>query len=310
MRKKLYLFTLLILFAAIGIYFWLFESDLFMDATPFFPRPPFQEKVFSLSQGQKISYWEKGSGPTLIFLHGFQGEKGFWIPFINRLSSNYHVIAIDLPGHGKSSVPTHHRDDVYGFAEDILQFVESKHIERFFLFGHSMGGGVATAFTYLNPSKVQGLILLSPFGVSFSEKSDIQKGIKDGYNPLFPATLHQFDDFVTYLKGKPIRLSLLEKWLFLHRMKKNRTYHLKIYENFFSMPTLDLFLKDIHTPVFLLYGKKDRVLHQSSFQTFEENLPSVQSKVFKNGHHLFSRKQNGKSMSLIEDFLKKNSSTL
>ena len=39
-----------------------------------------------------------------LFLHGFLGNKKVWTPFVNYFKRNYHVITIDLPGHGNTSI--------------------------------------------------------------------------------------------------------------------------------------------------------------------------------------------------------------
>ena len=51
-----------------------------------------------------IHYRDEGHGPVLILLHGFMESIEIWDYFIEQLSSQFRVIAIDLPGHGRSEL--------------------------------------------------------------------------------------------------------------------------------------------------------------------------------------------------------------
>ena len=54
----------------------------------------------------QVHYILDGEGEkTLLFIHGWSCDTTFWKSQINYFKKNYRVIAIDLPGHGKSSKP-------------------------------------------------------------------------------------------------------------------------------------------------------------------------------------------------------------
>src|SRR3984893_5649779 len=55
--------------------------------------------------GTKIHYAEAGSGPTVILLHGLGGDWTNWALNIGPLAANYHVLAPDQIGFGKSDKP-------------------------------------------------------------------------------------------------------------------------------------------------------------------------------------------------------------
>src|ERR1700682_1198090 len=55
--------------------------------------------------GAKIHYAEAGSGPTVILLHGLGGNWTNWALNIGPLAANYHVLAPDQIGFGKSDKP-------------------------------------------------------------------------------------------------------------------------------------------------------------------------------------------------------------
>jgi pimeloyl-ACP methyl ester carboxylesterase len=55
-------------------------------------------------KGKDIHVSVNGFGKTLVFLHGFTESADIWDDFSHSLSEEYQVVAIDLPGHGKSAI--------------------------------------------------------------------------------------------------------------------------------------------------------------------------------------------------------------
>src|SRR5512143_1017737 len=78
--------------------------------------------------------------PPIILIHGAGGNHLYWPPELRRLP-NERVIAVDLPGHGKSQGVGHHT--IEGYADGILAFMKALKLASAVLVGHSMGGGVA-----------------------------------------------------------------------------------------------------------------------------------------------------------------------
>ena len=105
---------------------------------------------------------ESGDGPALVLLHGFTGSSETWNFLRPSLDSLYRVIAVDLPGHGRSSSPqsasrySHER-----FADDLATVLESLEIERAAVLGYSMGGRAALRFAIAHPHRLSALILES-----------------------------------------------------------------------------------------------------------------------------------------------------
>jgi len=105
----------------------------------------------------------------ICFIHGFLENKGMWLAFEERISSQRDCISFDLPGHGENT-----RADA-GEMKDYVQFVYNKlnesGIASVILIGHSMGGYVASAFAKKHPEMIAGLILFhSTAGADSVEK--------------------------------------------------------------------------------------------------------------------------------------------
>lgn len=115
-----------------------------------------------------LHYIEQGQGRPLILLHGNGESCDYFEHQIPYFSSDYHVIAVDTRGHGKS--PRGERPfTIKQFAEDLYDFLDEKGIAQAILLGFSDGGNIAMEFALRHPERVEKLILnganLFPSGV-------------------------------------------------------------------------------------------------------------------------------------------------
>lgn len=112
-----------------------------------------------------LAYIELGNGSkTLLLVHGLASNAGFWRYTIPELAKNYKVIALDLPGYGKSDKGDHsYSMDFY--ATQINEFLAYKKLEKVVFVGHSMGGQIGLTFALKYPEKLDKLVLASPAGV-------------------------------------------------------------------------------------------------------------------------------------------------
>lgn len=75
------------------------------------------------------------------------------------LTKQFDVIAIDLPGHGKSEMPEGEYT-VYRYAEDIIDVLVAEKVEKAYWIGHSMGGYITLAAIEKQYSKIEKAVLL------------------------------------------------------------------------------------------------------------------------------------------------------
>lgn len=97
-----------------------------------------------------------------MFLHGFTGSSATWDEVIGVLKGQFRMIAVDLTGHGKTSIPKEVRR--FQMAEqlaDLEALFTELTIMNFTLVGYSMGGRIALAYTKEYPKRVKTLILES-----------------------------------------------------------------------------------------------------------------------------------------------------
>lgn len=114
----------------------------------------------------EVAYIDVGSGPeTLLLVHGLAANAGFWREAIPELAKHYRVIAVDLPGYGKSQKDAAYPYDMVFFAETLSRLIDELKLGRVVPIGHSMGGQIAMTLALRHPEQVSRLVLASPAGV-------------------------------------------------------------------------------------------------------------------------------------------------
>ena len=100
--------------------------------------PAFSEYKTLPVNGINMAYRDIGSGPALILLHGFSGTGAKWDPFLEDLSTKFHLIVPDLRGHGRSINPSGHFTH-QELAQDVFNLLDQLGIDLFSAIGTSMG---------------------------------------------------------------------------------------------------------------------------------------------------------------------------
>lgn len=115
---------------------------------------------FSDNQGVKLHYEVRGSGPPIIFNHGFPRDRTSWFAYADLLQDRYTCILPDQRGMGLSDKP---RDiDAYSFdrkVADILSVLDDLGIEKAVYWGFSMGGGVGWAGARYAPNRFHAFVI-------------------------------------------------------------------------------------------------------------------------------------------------------
>ena len=106
-----------------------------------------------------------GDGPPLLFLHGLGGLWQNWLLNIPAFMGRFRVIAPDLPGFGRSEMPSG-RISIQGFARVIDALCDALELESPVVVGNSMGGFIGAELALAFPTRVRKLVLVSAAGIS------------------------------------------------------------------------------------------------------------------------------------------------
>jgi pimeloyl-ACP methyl ester carboxylesterase len=130
--------------------------------------------------GVKIFYREAGrkDAPTLLLFHGFPTSSHMFRDLIPRLADRFHIVAPDLPGFGRSEMPSR-VSFPYTFAklaEVIGRFTEVVNLKRFAIYIFDYGAPVGLRIALKRPGAIAAIV--SQNGNAYEE------GLSDGWDPV------------------------------------------------------------------------------------------------------------------------------
>jgi abhydrolase domain-containing protein 6 len=257
---------------------------------------------------QEIAYLERaGSGETIVFLHGFAADKDNWVRFTRQIPKDYRILAIDLPGHGDSGRDFNKTYDLQYITKGFSEVVENLNLDRFHLAGNSMGGYVSKIYAVSNPGKVITLGLFDSAGIVSPIPSDLELALKRGENPLIVNSKEDFERLMDLAFYKqpflpwPMRTVVAKKYI------GHGAFDRKMWNDIWAnrVEATDL-LPRLQMPVFLIWGDKDRILHVSSVEVYQQNIPHMETVILENCGHAPMLERPAESAGFYVTFLKKN----
>lgn len=106
--------------------------------------------------------WGDPAAPPLVVLHGHADLAWSLAPLSAALAGRFHVVALDLRGHGDSDHPGAY--SVLHLVADLLAACDALGFERPVIVAHSLGGHVAAEFASLYPERAEALVLVEGLG--------------------------------------------------------------------------------------------------------------------------------------------------
>lgn len=121
------------------------------------------------------TWLRRGTGRPLVMVHGFGAELNGWRPLVSSLPAGRSVLAVDLPGHGRSPMVT---PTLTGFADAVAATLAAEGVEAADLVAHSLGAAVAVRLAEQASLDLRSLLLLAPAGLG----PDINGAFVDGFS--------------------------------------------------------------------------------------------------------------------------------
>ena len=104
--------------------------------------------------------WGTEGQPPLVMLHGLRGHANVWADVAESLCADYHVYALDQRGRGDTDHAPGGDYSTDAFVADLAGFVDAIGLDKFILFGHSMGGRNSMAFAGQYPERLERLCVV------------------------------------------------------------------------------------------------------------------------------------------------------
>ncbi|HAK59295.1 MAG TPA: hypothetical protein DCO77_02780 [Nitrospiraceae bacterium] len=236
-----------------------------------------RSKGVMLEDDTVIHYLEAGQGPTLILIHGIGGSSASWRDVIPSLSKAYRVIALDLPGYGKSDRPRVDYSVEY-YATVLKHTIDAVGGDRVALVGNSLGGWIAAVTALNHPQSVSHLILVDSAGL----KGDPPPSVN-----LDPATQKEFEVLLQAFYHDTTRLTtefVDNEWKYRKSVRRTIQETMKSLNT--KSPSLDGRLRGIKAPTLVIWGKQDKLIPVEVAGRFAKGIPTSTVTIIDNAGHM------------------------
>lgn len=238
-------------------------------------------KVFYLEGGERF----RGEG-TRIFLHGWGLTGHAFEKTVSELATHYHVIALDLPGFGRSDRLTRFLG-YEAYAQFLNDFLKKLNIVEPHLIGQSMGGGICLAMGALFASQVKSIVLLNSAGIPMRKLPSFKMRVQE-----IAEQFHQSG----YRS---------ENWRILNAFIYNSVKHFRFLAVSIHLPIkhdLRPLLSQIKVPCLLAWGEKDDMLPVEVAYELQKYLEKTKLVLLPEYHHEWSAVYPEKLLELVKQF--------
>lgn len=223
-----------------------------------------------------------GQGYPLIVLHGFCETSAIWKPMIGHLPDGIEVIAVDLPGFGKSVLP----DGKFSIADiglRLIDWIDAVKIPRSVIVGHSLGGYVGLSMLAQAPDLFSAFVLFQSTAladtpekrenrnkvIEFVNGNGLEAYIRNFVPSLFKIRRDEDVDFALKIAFQT------QKATFISYTEAMR-----------DRPSSELLLAESKVPISIIAGADDPVVPLASARTQAELNPSIDLMVLDGVGHM------------------------
>ena len=252
--------------------------------------------------GFNVFYREAGAAdaPKLLLLHGFPSSSHMFRDLIPLLADRYHIIAPDLPGFGKSDMPTR-EDFEYTFdhlADVVERFTEIVGFDRFAVYVFDYGAPTGFRLAVRHPERITAII--SQNGNAYEE------GLSEGWNPIqaywkdnsqanrdaLRAFLAPESTVWQYTHGVSAPTSVSPDGYSLDNYYLARPgadeIQLDLFGDYQSnvalYPTFQKYFRTHKPPFLAVWGKNDPFFLPPGAEAFKRDIPDAKVRFFDTGH--------------------------
>jgi pimeloyl-ACP methyl ester carboxylesterase len=291
--------------------------------------PSFESRMVTID-GVNIHYFRGGSGPSLVLVHGLGSSAAVEFYYnLEPLAARHRVLAIDLPGFGRSDKPAlDYTIDL--FVKAVSDLMASEGVERAAVIGVSMGGRVALGLALESPGLVERLVLVDALGVGaprrvLSYRLLLTKGLGEltlrgtarALRQMNPGTIRRFWGW--YLR-RPGRLDTIwsdERIASHGTLLSTPAYRAAYLSALRSLAGISRLrggivvadrLSELRMPTLLIWGRHDHLFPASHAESAKGKLPNGRVEIFDDSGHTPQMEEPERFNRLVLDFLREPAS--
>jgi pimeloyl-ACP methyl ester carboxylesterase len=231
---------------------------------------PVTAETYGLANPPEVAYVELNpeGQRTVVFIHGLGSYLKFWRYQLDVFAAQgYRVIAVDLPGYGKSDKPASFPYTMEAMADVVREVVHTLGIEKPVLVGHSMGGQTALSYAIRYPEEPGALVLTSPAGFekfSWKEKAWLTRA----FSTVLIKSVPEYGIWGSVRQSNFARWRPELEWLIEERVRvvSSPDFDAYAYANVRTVDGLahNDFVRDnlgrIQAPTIIVFGEDDRLI--------------------------------------------------
>jgi pimeloyl-ACP methyl ester carboxylesterase len=236
-----------------------------------------------------IKYWKGGSGPTIVFIHGFGGDALMtWEKEMETLAKNHTVISMDILWFGESK--TNKPAILATQTEAVEKLLKKLNVTKASFIGQSYGGFILVDFALKHPEMVERMIIANSPGTTFDIKElDVicnnykVKSIDEMFVFSEPEKIQKLVNLSSYKKPHLPKFAMKQSFdIYFADNQKEKINMLK------SLPAEQERMKDISSlqkiETLVLWGEFDEIFSLKSGQTFANAINAKFVSIPKCGH--------------------------
>lgn len=225
-----------------------------------------------ISDRMSLRYKKAGSGKPLVLMHTIRTQLEYFDKIVPILAQHFTVYAIDLAGHGYSSIDTHAAYDEPYFRAAVVSFIEKLDLRDVTLFGESIGAVLALTVASTLPDRVEAVVASNPYDYDRRYGDGVRRGnmfanivIGSYAVPFFGAVNAALENnlFLSWvLSGgfydkRNLPRDLLSEFDRVGRRRGYRYVERKTFAGWRSWSAARAHYKDLKVPVTFIYGDHD-----------------------------------------------------
>jgi pimeloyl-ACP methyl ester carboxylesterase len=292
--------------------FWYFSD-------PDIPRAKLEAKYATppsefimLPDGARAHVRDQGNknGPVLVLIHGSNASLFTWEPWVTRLFQDFHIVSMDLPGHGLTGAVPNHDYSQEGMVKFVGEVTDKLGLQKFALAGNSMGGGVVARFAEEHPDRVSALILVDAAGEPSQMGDHIPLVFKIARTPVLnklllyvtPRSLVEEGLSDAIVHKNIITDQMIDQYWEFARMEGSRAANGERFLLPFTSDVKD-HIGDIKAPTLILWGEQDHLIPVAAAHQFQQDIPGSQLVIYPATGHIPQEEVPDRSAQDVRTFL-------
>jgi len=281
---------------------------------------------YAVANGIRLFYVEEGSGPLVLFLHGFPEYSYSWRYQLGPVAdAGFRAVAIDLPGFGRSDKPDvdYHVEWVNRCIADLITGLGH---ESAVIVGHDFGGLLAWPFARMYPGLTAGIVGMNapdlprppvPWTVFIRESGASQNDYVLQFQRRGPAEelferdpegfLRFFFTGPACVKKEVFTDAVIAAYVDIFKMKGAITPPLEYYRNLDRNWDLteEIADKKVEVPCLMITAEGDPVLHPGLAKGMDARVPDLETVLIEDCGHWTQQEQPEKTNEHLLSYLRR-----